>query len=158
VHLPVAGEVPVTTESVEQQSAAPEGSGELVLVVDDEPSIRNLVSMTLQAHGYRVVEASNGRDAIEVFERHADEVALVFTDMMMPIMDGAATVAHFREHRPDVPIIASTGLTASGGFVGMNTSTVRHFLSKPFTTDALLRTVNAAMHEAAESTSMPGDN
>lgn len=147
VYLPLATDGLAAPDSIAHEEPAPSGSGELVLVVDDESSIRNLVSLTLEAHGYRVVKASNGRDAIDVFELHSDDVALIFTDMMMPVMDGAATAAYFFTHHPHVAIVATSGLNANGGVARASHSGVSHFISKPFTTDTLLRTVYAALHE-----------
>jgi len=147
VYLPLAGDDAAVSQSVAHEQPAPDGSGELVLVVDDEVSIRNLVRLTLEAHGYRVVEASDGREAIEVYGRHSDDVALIFTDMMMPVMDGAATAAYFFEHHPHVPVVAASGLNAYGGLVRASNSGVRRFVSKPFTTDTLLNTLYASLHE-----------
>ena len=147
VYLPLAGDDAAVSQSVAHEQPAPDGSGELVLVVDDEVSIRNLLRLTLETHGYRVVEASDGREAIEVFGRHSDDVALIFTDMMMPVMDGAATAAYFFEHHPHVPVVAASGLNAYGGLVRASNSGVRRFVSKPFTTNTLLNTLYAALHE-----------
>jgi two-component system cell cycle sensor histidine kinase/response regulator CckA len=147
VYFPVAGGEPLNAQSRRLEQPVKKGSGELVLVVDDEPSIRSLVSATLTAHGYRVVEAINGRDAIDVFSRHRDEVSLILTDMMMPVMDGAAMAAYFFEHHPNVAIVAASGLNATGGSARASNLGVRHFMSKPFTADVLLRTVHTALHE-----------
>jgi len=119
----------------------PAGDGELVLVVDDDASIRTITSKTLQAHGYRTVLASNGREAIEIIERGTERVDLVLTDMMMPVMDGAATSAYLEEHHPSIPIIAASGLGSGGRAshaVGMG---ITRFIAKPYTTSLLLTTV-----------------
>ncbi len=149
VYLPLVGDDTPLIAAPGADQPPPVGSSELILVVDDEASIRQIVSQTLEANGYRTVEASNGRDAIEVFERHADDVRLVLTDMMMPVMDGAATAAYFAEHHPHVAIIAASGLHANGGVTRASNSGVRHFVAKPFTTDTLLRTVRLALDESA---------
>jgi CheY-like chemotaxis protein len=70
----------------------PRGNGQTVLVVDDEVSILSITSQTLQAFGYRVLTARDGADALAIYVQHKDEIAVVLTDMMMPIMDGAGTV------------------------------------------------------------------
>jgi two-component system, cell cycle sensor histidine kinase and response regulator CckA len=147
VYLPVAnGRSRSSTESPYEQPPA-SGAGELILVVDDEGGIRQMVSLTLRAHGYQTVEASNGREAIEVFAQHADDVQLVLTDMMMPVMDGAATAAYFFEHHPHIAVVAASGLNADGGVARASHTGVRHFVAKPFTTETLLRTVHEALRE-----------
>ncbi len=125
----------------------PRGAGEHVLVVDDEEFVRRITCQTLEAHGYRTTQASNGQEAIDLIESGDDHVDLVMTDMMMPVMDGAATTAYLEEHHPEIPIIAASGLTSHGdssGSVGMGVS---RFLPKPYTTSVLLTTVRDTLME-----------
>lgn len=145
--------LPVTVTALRQhterpaKTAAPRGAGECVLVVDDEAFIRRITCQTLEAHGYRTVYASHGREAIDLIESGDVQVDLVLTDMMMPVMDGAATTAYLEEHHPDIPIIAASGLTSNGdssGAVGMG---VARFLPKPYTTSLLLTTVRETLLE-----------
>ncbi len=128
-------------------AALPRGSGELILVVDDEPAIVRTTCQTLEAHGYRTVGAANGQEAIEIVESAGHDVTLVLTDMMMPVMDGAATSAYLEEHHPGIPIIAASGLTTqrdSMTRVGMG---IARFLAKPYTTRRLLTTVRDTLRE-----------
>jgi two-component system cell cycle sensor histidine kinase/response regulator CckA len=132
---------PVTTLTL------PSGSGQLVLVIDDEHTIRQVASKTLEAYGYHTVVASNGREAIDLIESGDVTIDLVITDMMMPVMGGAATSAYLEEHHPSVPIVAASGLNAgdlSRGSAGMGIS---RFLAKPYTTTQLLTTVRDALSE-----------
>lgn len=124
----------------------PRGSGETVLVVDDEAGIRTVTRRTLEAYGYRVLVATNGREAIELIERGDEAVDLVLTDMMMPVMDGAATSAYLEEHHPRIPIIAASGLNSGGdtSAVGMG---IARFIGKPYTTAALLTSVSDTLRE-----------
>ena len=123
------------------------GHGELVFVIDDEESIRTIVSQTLARNGYRTVEAQNGRDAMALLHEHAASVRLVFTDMMMPVMDGAATASYVLANHPGVAIVASSGLSASAAVDRAREAGVRHFISKPFTAETLLRTIRDALRE-----------
>ncbi len=128
-------------------SPVPRGAGECVLVVEDEDFIRRITCQTLEAYGYRTLHASHGREAIDLIESGDVPVDLVLTDMMMPVMDGAATTAYLEEHHPDLPIIAASGLTSNGdasGAVGMG---VARFLPKPYTTSLLLTTVRDTLRE-----------
>jgi CheY-like chemotaxis protein len=119
----------------------PTGNGETVLVVDDEEAIRQLTRQTLESYGYRTVGASNGVEALVVLTESDPAVDVVLTDMMMPVMDGAALAANLAISHPALPIVAMSGLNANGGVARASGSGVRHFLSKPFTTDTLVRSV-----------------
>jgi CheY-like chemotaxis protein len=82
--------------------------------------------------------------------QHRQEIALVLTDMMMPIMDGQATIRALQRLKPDVRIIAASGLNANGGVAKAAGAGVRHFLPKPYTTEALLKTVAAVLRPERE--------
>jgi PAS domain S-box-containing protein len=118
----------------------PRGSGELILLVDDEVPILTITTQTLQTFGYRVITAEDGAKAIALYAVRRDEIAVVITDMMMPVMDGRALIAAIHSINPDVRIIASSGLAegASGRFVD---AAVKYFLHKPYSADVLLTTL-----------------
>jgi PAS domain S-box-containing protein len=113
----------------------PRGAGELILVVDDEAPVRMVTRRLLEAFGYRVALAGNGVEALTVFTARQDEVAAVITDMMMPVMDGPATIRALRAIRPDVRIIAASGMHGPDAGVP---PLVPDFLPKPYSADALL--------------------
>jgi PAS domain S-box-containing protein len=117
----------------------PRGNGELILVVDDEASVRVITRQTLEAFGYRVVLASDGAEAVAIFARQGAEIAVVLTDMMMPVMDGPATIQVLLRLNPELPIIAASGLSADGRVTQAASLGVKHFLSKPSSADALLQ-------------------
>ena len=125
--------------------AHPRGNGELILVVDDDPTIRLIAARTLQSYDYQVVVAENGRDAIGVVETPGVSVDLVLTDMMMPVMDGAATTAYLEEHHPRIPVVAASGLTSAGGAARSAGMGVAAFLPKPYTTSLLLTTIREVL-------------
>ena len=119
----------------------PAGNGELILVVDDELAIREIAKETLQAFGYRAVTASDGTEALAIFASRKEEVRCIITDMLMPYMDGPATIRAIRKLDPKVRIIATSGLksdvkTAEAAQLGVTT-----FLNKPYTAEKLLRTL-----------------
>lgn len=148
IALPVSQSVSrVETNPVDATLSLPRGAGELILVVDDDETIRRVASHTLTAHGYRTVTASHGKEAIDVIETGPDVVDLVITDMMMPVMDGAATSAYLEEHHPHIPIIAASGFTAGGpgsSAIGLGIS---RFIAKPYTTSLLLTSVRDTLRE-----------
>jgi CheY-like chemotaxis protein len=126
----------------------PRGNGEMVLVVDDEASILTITSQTLQAFGYRILTAKDGAEAVAVYAVHKNDIAVVLTDMMMPIMDGPATIHALIRINPSVKIVAASGLNANGNAAKMTEAGVKHFLTKPYTAGTLLKTMRAILDEA----------
>jgi two-component system, cell cycle sensor histidine kinase and response regulator CckA len=118
----------------------PRGHGELVLVVDDEESIREVTRGTLQAFGYSVLTANDGTEAVVIFAQNKEQIKVVLTDMMMPYMDGAATIRALRKIDPQVRIIASSGLTDTKNFESSDLK-VKAFLVKPYSAEKLLTTI-----------------
>jgi CheY-like chemotaxis protein len=120
-------------------TAPRQGHGELVLVVDDEESIRKVARQTLEHFGYRVLQAANGAEAVALYAARRDEIAVVFTDMAMPVMDGPSAIVALRSLNPRVKIIGSSGLmdsAAQAASVGL-----RHFIPKPYTAAKLLELI-----------------
>jgi PAS domain S-box-containing protein len=125
----------------------PRGHDELVLVVEDEAPFRAIVCQTLEAFGYRVLTASDGVEGVTAYTQHQSEIAVVLTDMMMPIMDGVATIQALLQINPQVKIIAASGL-GSGGASGKSLGpAIKHFLTKPYATDTLLQTLRTILKE-----------
>jgi len=120
----------------------PTGSGELILMIDDEAAIREVTKSTLEAHGYNVLTAADGTEALILYAKQGDKIEVVLTDMMMPYMDGAATIRALEKMNPRVKIIASSGITANGHAAEITGSRKRAFISKPYTAEKLLRTLH----------------
>jgi PAS domain S-box-containing protein len=138
VYLPAQTASP--SEPPRKKSAdLPRGSGELILVVDDEAPVRFVTRRMLETYGYRVLLAADGSEAVALYEKQNGDIAAVITDMMMPVMDGPATISALRAMRPDVRIIAASGLHGRGNDPhSASIASVRHFLSKPYTAETLL--------------------
>ncbi len=129
---------PVPEAAVQAPVLLPRGNGELILVVDDEPAVREITRQTLETFGYRVLVAADGAEAVAIFAGRKEEIAGVLTDMMMPVMDGPATIAVLRRLQPDVRIIAASGLNADSHVAYTVRLGVKHFLPKPYTAQTLL--------------------
>src|SRR5207248_6514972 len=112
VFLPAIAEAEKPAERAAE--VVPRGRGECLLVVDDEQAIRDLARTMLEAYGYRVLTAADGREALAVFSDHRAEVQAVIVDMAMPVMDGPATIRALRRLDPDLRIAVATGLAAGG--------------------------------------------
>lgn len=78
----------------------PRGQGETILVVDDEAAIIQVTQLTLESSGYKVLTALNGADVISLYVENRDQIAIVLTDMMMPIMDGDSLVKVLKKLSP----------------------------------------------------------
>jgi PAS domain S-box-containing protein len=110
--------VPTLTPAEPPASPRPfsQGAGEGILLIDDEPFVRDTLQLLLERAGYRVYSAEDGRSGIAAFDRHARDVSLVITDMMLPDQIGTAVVRQLRERDPLLPIVAISGMMASGQF------------------------------------------
>jgi len=139
-----------TAESASPLNAdLPRGRDELVLVVDDEPPICLITQKTLEAFGYRVLTAANGVEAVALYAKQSQEIALVLTDMMMPVMDGAATIQALRAINPAVKIIATSGMDCRAILAKEPSVQVADFLTKPYTAHTLLKRVRKVLDRPA---------
>jgi signal transduction histidine kinase len=116
------------------------GTG-VVMVVDDEELVRRTARATLQQYGYTVVEAENGRQAVEMFARMGERVALVLLDLTMPVMSGEDAYRHLKAMRPEVPVIVSSGydeMEAARRFGNIGSV---DFIKKPYVAQKLAQKV-----------------
>jgi signal transduction histidine kinase/CheY-like chemotaxis protein len=146
VYLPALEAGAEATER-EEQPEPPAGAGELIMVVDDEEPIRRVTRGMLEAFGYRVVTASDGGEACALYRQKRDEISAVLTDMMMPVMDGAALIAELRRLSPLLPIIASSGLTEAGKEDQARSLGAQKYLSKPYTSASLLWALRESLRD-----------
>ncbi len=137
VHLPADADAGTGTRAP-FPGTLPPGRGEQVLVVDDEESIRVVAERILRTHNYRVLLAANGAEAWTIFQRHQRDIALVITDMMMPVLDGAGLIQAVRRRDATVRIIAMSGLHVREHVARVVSHGTPHFLAKPFSAEKLL--------------------
>jgi CheY-like chemotaxis protein len=128
------------------QKEMPRGSGELVLVIDDEAAIRQVIQQTLETFGYRVVTADGGSQALSIYIQRQSEIATVITDMMMPLMGGVATIDAMLRVNAKVKIIVVTGFVTEAQKEAAMVAGASEFLTKPFTIEKLLATLRAVLH------------
>ena len=136
------------TATAAPPASPPNGHGELVLVVVDESAVASAVKTVLEPHGYRVMLASDGADALAVFAQHASSIALVLTDMMMPHMGGVALIRALRAMKPSIPVIASTGLGKKAHLAELKAMRIETVLNKPYNADTLLRAVQEVLQSS----------
>jgi two-component system cell cycle sensor histidine kinase/response regulator CckA len=122
-------------------------AAEVVLVVEDEPSVRAPMCRMLREQGYLVLEAVNGEDALRVMQEHHAPIHLVITDVMMPEMDGAELVSLLRDWYPGMRVLFISGYSKQ--FLEARGDTVEgsSFMAKPFALDAMARRVRELLDE-----------
>ena len=128
----------------ETDSVLIRGGGELILLVDDEASIRDVVRVTLETFGYRVLCAAGGMEALRLYAQHRQEVAVVLVDLMMPEMDGLATIRGLTALDQGVRIIAASGTLPPGLAQAPELGQVT-FLHKPYRAQRLLEVLRALL-------------
>jgi CheY-like chemotaxis protein len=120
------------------------GSG-VILLVDDEELVRRFAATMLAHLGYTVLEAANGQEAIEVFQRNLSNIMLVILDLSMPVMDGEECLRRLRSIKPDVPVLLSSGFSETEAARRFQSADVATFLQKPYTAQHLAKLVKAAL-------------
>ena len=113
---------------------------ETILLVEDEPAVRQLFALALTRAGYRVHEARNGQEALKVFAQHGDGIDLLLTDMRMPFMGGAELARQLRERRRTLKLLCISGYAG-----GSELEFSDDFLAKPFSRDQLLNKVREVL-------------
>ncbi len=147
-----AGAEPLAAETPSPPlSSLARGANELVLVVDDEAAIRRIAQQTLERFGYRVLTAEHGADAIAQFAKRGSEIAVVLVDMLMPILDGPATVLALRALDPHVRIIVSSGVAPSTYVLQAARAGVTHFVHKPYSASELLTVIASCLREHGDA-------
>ena len=111
-------------------------SRETILLVEDEPAVRQLFCQALSRAGYRVHEARNGQEALKVFDQHGESVDLLLTDMRMPFMGGGELAHQLRAKRQSLKLLCISGYAG-----GSDLEFSGDFLAKPFSRDQLLAKV-----------------
>jgi two-component system, cell cycle sensor histidine kinase and response regulator CckA len=119
------------------------GNGELILIVDDEPSIREILSTTIEAHGYQSITASDSHQAIELYTQHHQQIHTILLDYMMPGGNPDLTIATFDSIDPHVRTIIMSGLSAAEIATQHHGTLIQFFLAKPFSTQDLLSALRA---------------
>ncbi|HEU0310773.1 MAG TPA: response regulator, partial [Sphingomicrobium sp.] len=133
-----------------RRSKKQEGENELwgtgtVLLVEDEPMVRTVAERALTRHGYKVLTANNGEEALEIIDR-GDEIALLISDVVMPLMDGPTMVREARKTRPELPILFMSGYAEEQLRKSIDIANVA-FLPKPFSVQELAEAVRKALSD-----------
>jgi PAS domain S-box-containing protein len=144
VYLPATG-ANLPAEASGMKTTLPQGQGETILIVDDEPLILRTVKEVLESNGYQTITAGHGADAIVLFKEQAAQIDAVLLDMMMPEIDGPAVMQAMQQIDPHVRVIACSGLRSSDRVRTIFAAGAKAFLEKPYSEEHLLETLNTVL-------------
>ncbi len=145
IYFPAVEEI--QKEKYLEKKEPPRGQGETILLVDDEANILEMASRLLDNANYKVITASNAKDAIELYEKHRDKIRLVLLDMIMPEMGGIRCLEVLRTMDPNVKVLIITGYTESGMTQELKDAGAGDFILKPFDTPQLLEKIRKIIDE-----------
>ncbi len=159
IYLPrhIEIEVPKTLKQVQEEEAPKpkaekkkrigDTGHEVVLLVEDEESVRAFSARALASRGYEVLEAEDGEHALEVYEEVDGKIDLLITDVMMPVMDGPTLLSELRQINPDLKAILMSGYAEDSTRKQMDGEQEFIFLNKPFQLKQLISTIKDALEE-----------
>ncbi len=131
-------EEPITTDEIK-------GGKETILLADDEEIVRNLGKSVLEEFGYKVVLATDGVNAIEIYRRGKKRIELVILDLSMPRKSGRETLKDLLKLNPDLPVIISSGFDKGGPVEELLESGAKGFVQKPYRMEQMLQTVRRVL-------------
>ena len=148
IYLPRVDE-PCDAPGATPVSLATAGGSETILLVEDEDSVRQLVRETLEARGYRVLEAGNGNAALTLAASHSDTINLVITDVIMPGLTGHELVAQLLPARSGIKVLYLSGYAQDAFATSLDSDDHKAFLQKPFTLQSLARKVREVLGQSS---------
>jgi PAS domain S-box-containing protein len=140
VHMHLPASPTIRVPQAERRSTRPDRGNGTVLLVDDETSILKVGRLSLEDHGYAVLTARDGEEALAVYRRRRGDIDVVILDIVMPRMDGIACLEALEAEDPNVKVILASGYP-QGGRIGTARPPTRTFLQKPYDTDELLEAI-----------------
>jgi CheY-like chemotaxis protein len=144
IYLPALQDRPTEFPS-SGTSAMPLGHGELVLVVEDETAVRASLAESLEQLNYQILEATNGKQALNILEKHGEHIALVLSDVVMPDMGGIALLHALREKGYQAPLVLLTGHPMNKELDELKAQGLTAWLTKPLSLERLARVVDDAL-------------
>jgi signal transduction histidine kinase/ActR/RegA family two-component response regulator/HAMP domain-containing protein len=142
VYLPASDAVPGVPKAAAAATGPVAGGTETILIVEDEPILRSMARDILEECGYHILEASSGKEALDVWNRQANEIDLLLTDMVMPEgLSGMELAKQLLATRPRLKVVFTSGYTANEVNQEMLAQTRASFLSKPYTHTELAKAV-----------------
>jgi len=154
VYLPSIETVPAPRRAAAPPSEQPETGAaptRTVLLAEDEEVVRRYLRGALELHGYDVLEANNGLEALELWRHHRDGIDVLVTDIVMPIMTGRELLEHLAQEDSQLPVVCMSGYAQGPIFQELAASPSVAFLPKPFSIDRLLGRIDGVLTERSRS-------
>ena len=145
LYFPAMGEVP--EEQYSEKKELPKGKTETILLVDDEPNVLEIFSRLLRESNFRVIPASNGKDALELYEKHRGEIRLVCLDQLMPGMDGTECLKALMRVDPKARILVVSGALNEGMVQELKEAGASGVILKPFDMGRMLEKIRKIIDE-----------
>jgi PAS domain S-box-containing protein len=147
LYFPASERRAAAAEVASQEEAPPPRGSETILVIEDEEDLRELLASMLHDHGYGILIARDGMEALERYRRHRDDIQLVITDMDLPKINGAAVSQSILSDDPRARIILISGFVEAAQKEEILASGVREFVAKPYTLAQMMRIVRKVLDE-----------
>jgi CheY-like chemotaxis protein len=128
----------------------PNGNGDYILLVEDEPDVADVASEMLAEEGYKVVLAHDGFEALKIYEQMGKQVGLVILDYFLPVIDGDAVFEELRSINPEVNVVLSSGFAEQSKIGSMLAQGLRGFIPKPYSRAKLLEQVRSTLDAARQ--------
>lgn len=141
IYLPSAPVVTAKERTLPSASSLPHGQGETLLLVEDEPILRESMADLLMQWNYKVVKAANGQQALDILAAGAEPVALVLTDVVMPVLGGIGMLKQMRQRGMTTPVVIITGHPLRDELEGLRQLGLAAWLNKPPSTTQLAHTL-----------------
>jgi CheY-like chemotaxis protein len=148
IFLP-ATDQPLSPRAVSPQKTTPPGGNETILLVEDEPAVRKSLRLALVRHGYHVLEAEHGDQALEIWRDHHKEIALLLTDMVMPgTLNGHQLGQRLKAERAGLKVIYASGYNTEIAGREFQLQKGEAFIEKPVKVDELLAIIRRCLNTA----------
>ncbi len=141
VYLPVQDDFAPDHDQAGKTALTSLSGNETILLVEDEEGLRQMLRSSLSKYGYRILEAKDGLEAVEVFRRNAASIDLLFTDIGLPGLDGLSVIREVRAIKPTIKVLASSGFLNPELRVSLAQQSITEFLQKPFLPEQVLERV-----------------
>jgi CheY-like chemotaxis protein len=146
IYLPGV-QMPKMENVIPEPAPMPEGMGQTILVVEDDSGARKALAEVLEMMEYKVMTASNGREALDLFDNSNGMIDLVLSDIVMPRMGGAALYANLKERRPDIKMVVMTGYPKKEEDWKLLEDGLVYWVQKPFQVSTIVETIRQALLE-----------
>ena len=150
IYLPRVDETQVQSSGSKPVAELPAGT-ETILLTEDEQDVREIAREFLESGGYQVIEARNGKEAIELAAKHGDSIDLLVTDMVMPGMTGQELAVRLQQDCPGLAVVFMSGYSEHAATEMANADPSVRLMTKPFNRSAILRAVGEILQSRKES-------